>query len=135
MGQIAKTYLPGLGEPIKSIDISHDQKWILATCQTNLLVLPTTNDEGVSGFEKSISKSKPKPFRLTIDPKDIVKYQIKFINFTPARFNNGDSIDETSIVTSTGKYLITWNFKKVKRGMLRGYKIMNLHQNAVDGQF
>jgi hypothetical protein len=73
MGQIAKTSLPGLGEPIKSIDISHDQKWLLATCQTYLLVLPATN-EGVSGFEKSISKSKPQPFKLTVDPKDIVKY-------------------------------------------------------------
>ena len=136
MGQIAKTYLPGLGEQIKSIDISQDQKWLLATCQTFLLVLPTTNDDGVCGFEKSISKSKPQPFKLTVDPKDIVKHQIKTINFTPASFNNGDSIHESSIVTSTGKYLITWNFEKVKKGNLRGgYKIKNLHQNAVDGQF
>lgn len=135
MGQIAKTMLPGLGEPIKAIDVSLDQKWILATCQTYLLVLPTQNDAGVNGFEKSISKSKPQPFKLTVDPKDIVKYQIKQVNFTPARFNNGDDIHETSIVSSTGKFLLTWNFEKVKKGMLRGYKIKNLHQFAVDGQF
>ena len=136
MGQIAKTALPGLGEPIKSIDISQDQKWLLATCQTYLLVLPTTNDEGTSGFEKSITKSKPKPFKLTVDPKDIVKYQIRSVDFTPARFNNGDQVDESSIVTSTGKFLLTWNFEKVKKGLLRGgYKIKNLHQHAVDGQF
>ena len=133
MGQVAKTYLPGLGEAIKSIDISQDQKWMLATCQTFLLVLPTTND-GTSGFEKSISKSKPQPFKLTVDPKDIVKHQIKGVNFTPARFNNGDSIHESSIVTSTGKFLVTWNFDKVKKGNLRGgYKLKNLHQAAVDG--
>jgi hypothetical protein len=39
-------------------------------------------------------------------------------------------------VTSTGKFLITWNFQKVKKGYLRGgYKIKNLHAHAVDGQF
>jgi len=32
MGQIAKTALPGLGEPIRAIDVSLDNKWILATC-------------------------------------------------------------------------------------------------------
>lgn len=136
MGQIAKTLLPGLGEPIKSVDISHDQQWILVTCQTYLLVLPATNDAGVNAFEKSISKSKPKPFKLTVDPKDIVKYQIKGVNFTPAKFNTGDNVQETSIVTSTGKFLITWNFNKVKKGFLKGgYKIKLLHQNAVNGQF
>jgi hypothetical protein len=134
MGQIAKTYLPGFGEPIKSIEISKDQKWLLATFQTYLLVIPTENGEGVSGFEKSISKSKPEPFKLTIDPKDIVKNQIKQINFTPAKFNNGDDVHETSIVTSSGKFLVTWNFEKVKKGHLRGgYKIKNLKSRAVDG--
>lgn len=74
MGQIAKSALPGLGEPIKSIDISSDCKWLLGTCQTYILVLPTTNDDGVSGFEKSITKSKPQPLKLQLDPKDIVKH-------------------------------------------------------------
>lgn len=43
MGQNAKSLLPGLGESIKSLDISQDEKWLLATCQTFLLVLPTTD--------------------------------------------------------------------------------------------
>ena len=73
MGQIAKTLLPGMGEPIKAIDISLDERWILATCQTYILVIPAENSNGDSGFLKSISKSKPKPYKLTLDPKDIVK--------------------------------------------------------------
>lgn len=32
VGQIAKTLLPGMGEPIKSIDVSLDGEWLLATC-------------------------------------------------------------------------------------------------------
>jgi len=48
------------------------------------------------------------------------------INFTSAKFNNGDNINETSIVSSTGDFLITWNFNFVKRGVLNKYKIKNL---------
>ena len=73
---------------------------------------------------------------MGVDPKDIVKYQIKRVDFTPAKFNNGDMVSDTSIVSSTGKFLITWNFEKVKKGHLRGgYKIKHLHEHAVDGQF
>ena len=123
MGQNAKTLLPGLGEPIKAIDISLDQKWLLATCKTYLVVVPL----GENGFDKPMGKAgKPEPMKLTLDPKDIVKHQIQDVNFTPARFNNGDNINENSIVTSTGKLLVTWNFEKVKRGVLRSYIIKNL---------
>lgn len=50
MGQVAKSMLPGLGEPIKAIDVSQDKRWLLITCQTYLLVMPTDNSDGVSGF-------------------------------------------------------------------------------------
>ncbi len=73
MGQIAKTRLSGLGEPIKAIDVSLDQNWILATCQTYILVQSTENEDGISGFNKSIVKNNPKVYKLTIDPKDIIK--------------------------------------------------------------
>jgi hypothetical protein len=46
VGQNAKTLLPGLGEPIKSIDVSLDGEWVLATCRTYLLVIPTTLSNG-----------------------------------------------------------------------------------------
>ena len=135
VGQNAKTLLPGLGEPIKSVDISLDEKWLLATCQTYLIVLPTETEAGSSGFQKSLGKEKPTPLKLTIQSSDIVKYQLDFINFTPARFNNGDNIEEDSIVTSVKNLLVIWNFAKVKRGVLRSYKIKPLDQAAVDGQF
>jgi hypothetical protein len=125
-GQNAKTLLPGLGEPIKSVDISLDEKWILATCQTYILVIPTDISDGNNGFNRSMGKEKPQPMKLTIAPNDIVKYQIDCINFTPARFNNGDNIQEDSIVTSVKNLLVTWNFAKVKRGVLRSYKIKTL---------
>ena len=64
-----------------------------------------------------------------------MKYDLINLNFTAARFNNGDHINETSIVSSTGDYLITWNFEYVKRGLLNKYKIKKLPNHAVDNQF
>lgn len=61
-----------------------------------------------------------------------MKYNLIDLNFTPARFNNGDNINETSIVSSAGDYLITWNFKYVQRGFLNKYKIKKLPNHAVD---
>jgi len=68
--------LPGLGEPIKSIDVSLDGKWVLATCKTYLLVVPTELGSGKTGFESPMGKEKPKPKKLTIAVKDQTKYQI-----------------------------------------------------------
>jgi hypothetical protein len=136
MGQPAKSALPGMGEAIKAIEVSTDNQWLIATCQTYILVLPTVNAEGQSGFEKSITKSKPQAIKLSLDPRDIVKHQISRIDFTPAKFNQGDHQSDSSIVTSTGKYLVTWNFERVKKGHVKSaYKLKNLHAHAVDGQF
>lgn len=62
----------------------------------------------------------------------MAKYGIKEVNFTPARFNNGDNVNEDSIVTSTGQFLVTWNFLKVRKGHLMSYKITKLPQRSVD---
>jgi hypothetical protein len=44
------------------------------------------------------------------------------ISFTPARFNTGTGPNaETSIVTSTGPYVVSWAFKKVRNGELGSY--------------
>ena len=66
-----------------------------------------------------MGKEKPKPLKLQLKATDISKYQIGALDFKPAKFNNfSASGEESSIVTSTGTFLITWNFKKVKRGVL-----------------
>lgn len=57
--------------------------------------------------------------------------------FTNARFNNFNvsTGEETSIVTSIGDYLVTWDFLKVKRGVLDSYQIKQVKSNPVDNQF
>lgn len=140
VGQNAKTSLPGLGEPIRAIDMSIDGKWVLATTQTYLLVIPTECKSGTSGFAKSMGKEKPTPKKLQLHVKDLAKHKIRAVNFTAARFNNFNIAngEHTSIVTSTGPYLITWNFKRVQKGFLKSYHIKKVEQQqdkVVDSQF
>lgn len=139
VGQNAKTLLPGLGDPIRGIDMSIDGNWVIATTQTYLLLIPTLCGNGKTGFEHRMGQEKPNPKKLQIHVKDLAKYRINSIDFTTARFNNFNqsSGEHTSIVASTGKYLITWNFKQLKMNKLRSYKISEIPggEKVVDSQF
>lgn len=138
VGQNAKTLLPGLGDPIRGIDMSIDGTWVVATTQTYLLLIPTICENGKTGFEHRMGKEKPNPKKLQIHVKDLAKYKISSVDFTTARFNNFNNDGEhTSIVASTGKYLITWNLKMLLKNKLRAYKITEIPggEKAVDTQF
>lgn len=135
VGQIAKTLFPGLGEPIIGLDASLDSRWLLATCQTYLLLIDTKFDEDKFGFTHRMGGNKPTPIKLTLKPQDRQKYKLRVLNFRPARFNNGNDSDLKSIVASSGDCLITWNFKLVQKGQFSAYKVTQLNQSIVDNQF
>ncbi|EMR08578.1 hypothetical protein PNEG_03054 [Pneumocystis murina B123] len=127
IGVNAKTALPALGEPIIGIDISADGKWVLATCKSYILLIDCTIKEGKNqgklGFEKSFEKeTKPKPKRLQLNPVHVAMMQGQ-INFTPAKFNTGMGVEEKTIVTSSGPYVISWELSKVVKGETGKYKI------------
>lgn len=124
IGKNAKTALPALGDPILGIDVSQDGRYIIATCKTYLLLIDTLigsgRYQGQLGFDRSFpADAKPQPKRLTLKPSHVA-YMGSTIAFTPARFNTG-SDSETSIVTSTGSYVVSWSFKEVKKGNLGSY--------------
>lgn len=128
----AKTALPGVGDPILGMDTTEDGKYILATCATYLLVIETqVQGETKSAFEKSI---KTKPKRLQLKPEHVA-WMGHNISFTPARFDTGENSMERSIITSTGPYVITWNFRKVKNGRLHEYNIKKYGENVVADNF
>eukprot|EP01087_Luapelamoeba_hula_P014797 TRINITY_DN4389_c0_g1_i2.p2 TRINITY_DN4389_c0_g1~~TRINITY_DN4389_c0_g1_i2.p2 ORF type:complete len:395 (-),score=83.63 TRINITY_DN4389_c0_g1_i2:57-1241(-) len=128
----AKTNLPGFGDAVKGIDVTADGKWVLATSKTYLLVIPTKIDNS-TGFETQMGKRKPAPRRLQLRPAH-VKQLGGQINFTTAYFNVGTGM-ERSIVTSTGPYVITWNFRKVKQNILDEYQIKKYEDTVVADQF
>lgn len=134
LGINAKTLLPGLGDPIIGMDTTENGKYVLATCQTYILVIDTeVEGEVKSGYQKSMGQKKPVPKRLQIKPEHLA-YMARAISFTPARFNTGEG-DEKFIVTSTGPWVISWNFQKVINGQLSSYTIKKYENDVVADNF
>ncbi|CEP64611.1 Vid27p LALA0_S12e02894g [Lachancea lanzarotensis] len=143
LGIRAKTLIPALGEPIKHICISADGKWLLATCDSSLLLVDVTIKEGKNagnvGFLKSFSKDEmPKIHILKLHPKTAAYMKTSTkqpIQFTKAYFNTGINQKEQTIVTSTGPFAITWSLKKVLRGDKMSYLIKKYNSLIMEDNF
>ncbi|KAJ3324713.1 hypothetical protein HDV06_005971 [Boothiomyces sp. JEL0866] len=132
LGKIAKTSLPGLGDPIIGLDTTENGEYVLATCKTYLLLIETTvKGESKSAFEKSI---KPTPRRLTLKPEHAA-WLGPNISFTPAKFNAELGGREKRIITSTGKFIISWNFREIKLGKYYNYTIKEYTEKVVADNF
>ncbi|KAK0552758.1 Vacuolar import and degradation protein 27 [Tilletia horrida] len=139
IGKNAKTALPSIGDPIRGIDVTADGRYVVATCKTYLLLIDTLIGEGryagKLGFDRSFpADAKPTPRRLQLRPQNVAVMDEE-INFTPARFNTNSDNNETSIVTSSGSYVISWDFNQVKRGILGEYKVRRLADRIVQDAF
>jgi hypothetical protein len=56
------------------------------------------------------------PRRLALTPAHVAQFQHETkapISFTTARFNTGLDDKETTIITATGPFIITWSMKKI----------------------
>ncbi|KAH8113276.1 VID27-domain-containing protein [Phellopilus nigrolimitatus] len=139
VGKIAKTALPAMGDPILGIDVTVDGRWIVATCKSYLLVIDTLIGNGryagSLGFDRAFpADSKPQPKRLQLRGEHAA-YMSHEVGFTPARFNVGEGQEENAIVTSTGRYVIAWDFAKVKKGRLDNYVIKKYEDEVVQDNF
>lgn len=139
IGKNAKTALPPLGDPIIGIDVTADGRWIVATTKAYLLLIDTLIGEGryagSLGFDRSFpANAKPMPRRLQLRSEHVA-YMNQEVNFSPARFNQGEGQVENAIVTSTGQYVIAWDFAKVKKGQLDKYEIKKYEDTVVQDNF
>lgn len=143
LGINAKTHIPALGEPIIGLDVSADGRWVLATCRTYLLLIDALQKEGKNegrlGFEKPFAKdSKPQPRRLGLQPAHVAQFQHETgapLSFTPARFNTGLDNHETSVISATGPFIVTWNMKKVLAGRKDPYTIKRYAEEVMADDF
>ncbi|KAJ5769285.1 hypothetical protein N7520_003844 [Penicillium odoratum] len=143
LGINAKTHIPALGEPIIGLDVSADGRWVLATCRTYLLLIDSLQkdgkNEGKLGFEKAFAKdSKPQPRRLGLQPAHVAQFQHETkqgLSFTTARFNTGVDKQETSIITATGPFIITWSLKKIIAGRKDPYTIKRYGEDVMADNF
>lgn len=139
IGKIAKTALPPLGDPIIGIDVTADGRYVVATTKTYLLLIDTLIGEGryagSLGFDRSFPASaKPIPRRLQLRGEHVA-YMNHDISFSPARFNQSETDKENAIVTSTGQFVIAWDFAKVKKGLLDKYEIKKYEDLVVQDNF
>ncbi|KAJ7591039.1 VID27 cytoplasmic protein-domain-containing protein [Mycena floridula] len=139
IGKNAKTALPPLGDPILGIDVTADGRYIVATTKTYLLLIDTLIGEGryqgSLGFDRSFPASaKPMPRRLQLRAEHVA-YMDHDVSFSPARFNQGEDQEENAIVTSTGQFVIAWDFAKVKKGHLDRYEIKKYEDHVVQDNF
>ncbi|KAF7798755.1 hypothetical protein EIP86_009980 [Pleurotus ostreatoroseus] len=139
IGKNAKTALPPLGDPIIGIDVTSDGRWIVATTKTYLLLINTVIGEGQYagqlGFDRSFSaNAKPITRRLQLRAEHVV-YMGHAVSFSPARFNTGEGKEEVAIVTSTGEFVIAWDFANVKDGYLDKYEMKKYKDNVVQDNF
>lgn len=139
VGQSAKTLLPGLGDSIIGLDVTAQGDYVLATCKDYLLLVSTRHpvEEGKSLFQKSCGKDKkPIARQLRLRPETLVQMNIREVTFTPAKFRTseeGSSSESRSIVTSCGRFAITWNLSSVTRNKLYDYKVKDtLHDIQTD---
>jgi len=139
IGKNAKTALPPLGDPIIGVDATSDGRWLVATTRTYLLLIDTLIGEGrytgSSGFDRSFpANAKPIPRRLQLRAEHVA-YMGHSVAFTPARFNMGEGQEENAIVTSSGEFVIAWDFAKVKKGFLDKYEIKKYEDTVVQDNF
>ncbi|KAI8868396.1 VID27-domain-containing protein [Ramicandelaber brevisporus] len=138
LGINAKTVLPALGDPIIGLDVTADGRWIVATCKTYLLLIDAmihSDPNRALGFQKAFPKDdKPVPRRLQLKPEHVA-YMGTALSFTPARFNADPDAPEKNIVTSTGPFVVTWNFRRVKQGKLGDYQIKKYADEVVADNF
>ncbi|KAJ7665555.1 VID27 cytoplasmic protein [Mycena rosella] len=139
IGKIAKTALPPLGDPIIGIDVTADGRYVVATTKTYLLLIDTLIGEGryagSLGFDRSFpAAAKPIPRRLQLRGEHVA-YMNHDISFSPARFNQSETESENAIVTSTGQFVIAWDFNKVKKGLLDKYEIKKYEDLVVQDNF
>jgi hypothetical protein len=51
------------------------------------------------------------------------------------RFNLGEGQEENAIVTSSGQFVIAWDFAKVKKGQISQYEIKKYEDHVVQDSF
>jgi hypothetical protein len=136
VGTKAKNLFSFYGDPIRFIDISSDDQYILLTCDKYLLLVNGGNKDGENNaFLKMIKTDERKtPVRLQIKTTDVAKYGLAEANYTKAKFNVNKN-GENNIVTSLGEYIIVWNYNDIRKGKISNYKIKKVNDLIIDNYF
>ena len=112
-GEIIKTYIIKIKNQIKYIDVSHDNSYILITCDKNLVIINTDIND------------KSPPIYLSLNKNQFFQYNSNYESFNNAKFVNDEISGDKIIMSNVGKNIIIWNFKEVLKGNMNCYRIIN----------
>ena len=135
IGIKAKNLISLYGDPIRHIEISSDDQYLLLTCDKYLLLINVTDKNGEDNAFKHTIKLDDRrgPVTLRLNTKDIAKYDLQDKAFTPARFDLNES-GLNNIITSMGEYIIIWNYNDIRKGKMN-YKIKKADDLVIDNYF
>ena len=135
IGIKAKNLFSYIGDPIRHIDISSDDQYLLLTFDNYLLLLNTLSQNGEeNAFLKTINLDERRGFiQLQLKTSDVAKYGLKDSCFTPARFDLNEN-GVNNIITSRGEYIIIWNYNDIRKGKMN-YKIKKADDLVIDNYF
>ena len=135
IGVKAKNLMSLYGDPIRHIEISSDDQYLLLTCDKYLLLINATDIKGEdTAFKRTFKLTeRRKPVTLQLKTKDIAKYQLQDAIFTPARFDPNEN-GVNNIITSMGEYVIIWNYNDIRKGKFN-YKIKKADDLVIDNYF
>ncbi len=135
IGIKAKNLISLYGDPIRHIEISSDDQYLLLTCDKYLLLINVTDKNGEDNAFKHTIKLDDRrgPVTLHLNTKDIAKYDLQDKAFTPARFDLNES-GVNNIITSMGEYIIIWNYNDIRKGKMN-YKIKKADDLVIDNYF
>lgn len=144
LGSNAKTVLPALGDEIIGLATSNDGRYILATCESYILLIDLMIQNGKFanklGFERSFSISeKPLPKKIQLKPEHMAYIRKNYglnVKFSIATFNETSHGDlPTHIISSIGPFAVTWKFDKVLQNQKNCYKIKQYSDTVIMSEF
>jgi hypothetical protein len=122
-------------QPIKSIDISPDEEWVVAVSPYYLSLINTKNQiNNKLAFDAPMGKEKPPCIRLNLSQEHqqiVANYHNGVLpEFSTAKFELlGARI--VSIVGSIGTAIVSWDFKRIKSGKRPTYTISFVGGEAI----
>jgi hypothetical protein len=124
-----------LGDEVRGIDTSKDGAWVLATCESYLLLFPTSQG-GKNGFDFMFKKAyKPVPKVLRVNAAAAHRHGIHPVNFLYGRFDCSRNDLETKIVASSGPWVMIWSFKDILEDNLVTNEIKRMTDDVVCNEF
>ena len=89
---------------------------MLAATAENYIMIHRTVVDNSNGYLTSLKKMKLEPIQLSMPEELQKKYELEGMKFTKAKFDNPYNGGEKFLVSTMGRFLVTWTLEEILRG-------------------